>query len=282
MQPPARVFLEIDISTSLSMSFSEQVVWITGASSGIGKALAIELAAQGARIVLSARNEARLHETRALCAKPDQHFVLPLDVTDEKAVFSAPSFILDEMGRLDVVVLNAGIGQRGSVAETSAEIHRRLMEVNFFGQTMPARAVLPHFQAQNSGQFVVITSIMGKLSTPRRATYAASKHALHGWFEGLRAELYTADIDITLLCAGYIKTEISFHSVLGDGTPHGAMDDAHRDAMSSDVFARKAAKAIKKRRAVAYIGGMERFAPWLERISPALVRFLLPRIITRD
>lgn len=265
-----------------SMPFSEKVVWVTGASSGIGKALALELAGQGARMVLSARNEQRLEETRTQCVHSDRHMLLPLDVTDEKAVVSAPEQILQKMGRLDIVVLNAGIGQRGSVMETSTEIHRHLMEVNFFGQTIPARAVLPHFIKENQGQFVVITSIMGKVATPRRATYAASKHALHGWFDALRAELHTTNINITVLCTGYIRTEISFHSVKGDGTPHGAMDDSHRNAMLPDVYARKAAKAIAQRRPIAFIGGPERFAPLLQRISPAFVRFLLPRLLKRD
>jgi len=224
------------------MDLSNKVVWITGASSGIGQALAIECARRGAILMLTARR----------------------------------------MEQLDVVVLNAGIGQRGSVEETDPDVERQVMEVNYFGCTEVAHTVLPHFLDRNDGHFVIVSSIMGKLSTPRRATYAASKHALHGFFEGLRAELHHTRIAVTLLCTGYIKTQISVHSVEGDGKAHGAMDDQHRNAMPADVYASKAVRAIERKKPVVYIGGLERFAPQLERLSPALVRWLLPKVITRN
>lgn len=264
------------------MSLANTIVWITGASSGIGRALAIESARQGAHLMLTARRMEALEDTRRACERPDDHRCLQHDVTDRDAHEGIMRAILSTWGRLDIVVLNAGIGQRGSVAETSPQVERNVMEVNYFGQTEVMHAVLPHFLERNAGQAVVISSIMGKLSTPRRATYAASKHALHGYFEGLRAELNHTGIAITLLCTGYIRTEISYHSVRAEGQPHGEMDDQHRDAMPPDVYARKAVRAIQRRRPVAYIGGPERFAPLLERISPALVRWLLPRVVTRD
>lgn len=264
------------------MNLTNKVVWITGASSGIGKALAIECARRGALLMLTARREAELEQTRAACERTDDHRCMVHDVTDHGAHHGVVEAIENTWGRLDVVVLNAGIGQRGSVEETSPDVERHIMEVNYFGCSEVAHAVLPHFLDRNHGQFVVISSIMGKLSTPRRATYAASKHALHGFFEGLRAELHHTRIGVTMLCTGYIKTDISIHSVKGDGKRHGAMDDQHRNAMPSDVYARKAVNAIEKDKAVAYLGGAERFAPLLERISPALVRWLLPKVITRD
>ena len=264
------------------MDLANKIVWITGASSGIGKALAIECARQGAILMLTARREDALEETRIACERSDEHRCMVHDVTDQEAHAAVMKAITDEWGRLDVVVLNAGIGQRGSVEETSTEVERRIMEVNYFGCTEVAHAVLPHFLDRTQGQFVVVSSVMGKLSTPRRATYAASKHALHGFFEGLRGELNHTRIAVTLLCTGYIKTDISFHSLKGGGQPHGAMDDQHRNAMPADAYARKAVRAIARRKPLAHIGGPERFAPYLERLSPALVRWLLPKLVTRD
>jgi len=264
------------------MDLSGKIIWITGASSGIGKALAVECARQGATLMLTARREDALEATRSACERSDEHRCLVHDVTDHSAHQGVLDAIVDTWGRLDVVVLNAGIGQRGSVSETEPDVERKIMEINYFGCTETAHAVLPHFLDRNDGHFVVTSSIMGKLSTPRRATYAASKHALHGFFEGLRAELHNTRIDVTLLCAGYIKTDISFHSVKGDGRGHGAMDDQHRNAMPASTFARKAVKAMTKRKPVVFIGGPERFAPILERLSPGLVRWLLPKVVTRD
>lgn len=264
------------------MDLSNHIIWITGASSGIGKALAIECARRGARLMLTARRDDALQATRAACERSDEHRCMVHDVTDREAHEGVLDAIIDTWGHLDMVVLNAGIGQRGSVEETSPDVERRVMEVNYFGCTEVAHAVLPHFLDRNNGQFVVVSSIMGKLSTPRRATYAASKHALHGFFEGLRAELHHTRIGITLLCTGYIKTDISIHSVKGNGQRHGAMDDQHRDAMPAEVYARKAVRAMERRKPIAYIGGPERFAPLLERLSPAFVRWLLPKVITRD
>ena len=274
--------MHTETSILVSMSTQGKNIWISGASSGIGAALAIELASRGANLILSARRVDRLEEVRARCARPDDHISIPLDVTHPETHEAAFRKILERFGRLDMLVLNSGIGQRSAISETTNEIERRIMEVNYFGSTSLTRIVLPHFIEQNSGQFVVISSIMGKLSTPRRATYAASKHALHGYFEGLRAELHNTGISISMVCPGYVHTEISIHSLEGSGVPFGEMDDVHQNAMRVDLFARKAVRQIEKKKPICYIGGPERFAPYLERISPSFVRFALPRLVTRD
>ncbi|MGA1494565.1 MAG: SDR family oxidoreductase [Rhodothermales bacterium] len=264
------------------MDLSGNIVWITGASSGIGRALAVECARRGATLMLTARREEALEATRLACERPDAHRCMVHDVTEHESHASVLEAILDTWGRLDVVVLNAGIGQRASIEETDPAVERQIMEINYFGCTEIAHVVLPHFVERNAGHIVVTSSVMGMLSTPRRATYAASKHALHGFFEGLRAEVHHTHIDVTLLCAGYIQTDISYHSLKGDGKGHGAMDEQHRNAMSAESFARQAINAVARRKPVVFIGGPERFAPMLQRLSPGLVRWLLPKVITRD
>jgi len=264
------------------MPFKNKVVWITGASSGIGEALAKEFSRQGALLALSARRVNRLERVQRHCERSDEHLLIPLDVTKPDTHQAAFDAILNHFGKLDILVVNAGIGQRGTVKDSGMEIERRVMEVNFFGKTSFTHVVLPHFLEQDAGQIIVTSSIMGSISTPRRATYSASKHALHGYYESLRAELFKTGISITMLCAGYIRTEISRHALQPTGDEFGEMDAQHIDAMSAPVFARKALTAIQKKKATVYLGGPERFAPWISRISPALYRFLLPRVIKRD
>ena len=240
------------------------------------------MAAQGASLILSARRTELLEDVRLRCTRPDAHFTLPLDVTHPETLQPAFQKILERYKRLDMVVINAGIGQRAAVAETTDEVERRIMDVNFFGCTSLTRVVLPHFLENHSGQIVAVSSIMGKISTPRRATYAASKHALHGYYEGLRAELFGTGISVNLLCAGYVKTNISVHSLMDSGQTFGEMDDVHRNAMPVEIFARKAVSRIVKNRPISFIGGPERFAPLLERLAPGLVRHLVPRVVTRE
>ncbi len=263
------------------MPFSNKIVWITGASSGIGEALAKELSRKGATLVLSARRVNRLERVLRHC-DGDDHMVLPLDVTHSDSHQAAFDAILDRFGRLDILIINAGIGQRGSIRESGLEIERRVMEVNFFGCTSLTHVTLPHFLERGSGHYVVMSSVMGKISTPRRATYSASKHALHGYYEGLRAELHETDIAITLLCPGYVKTEISRHSLIPSGIEHGKMDAQHIEAMTAAVFAKKAIRVIARKKAIAFIGGAERFGPLVERIFPGLYRFLIPRVMKRE
>lgn len=261
------------------MQYQGKVVWITGASSGIGAALAVELASQGALLVLSARRKDQLEAVLAQCQRPEDHLILPLDVTKYETHQPAFDAVLNRFSRLDSIILNAGIGQRTSIADSDLEMERRMMDVNFFGCTSLTRAVLPHFLANNAGQIAVVSSVRGFISTPRRATYAATKHALHGYYEGLRSELHGTGISLSMICPGYINTELSIHSLISGNTTFGHMDDQHRNAMPARVFAKKAVRGLSRQQPVLLIGGWERFAPWLVRISPRLVRWLLPRVI---
>jgi len=244
--------------------------------------MAIELASQGAKIVLSARSSDKLEAVRAQCKRPDDHFCLPLDVTDDVARQAAYQALMDRYGQLDVLVLNAGVGQRSTVLETNQRVERRIMEVNYFGYTALTHLVLPNMVKLNQGQIVVTGSVMSFVATPRRSSYAASKHATQGYFESLRAELFRTNIKMTIICPGYIHTDISVGALNGAGQPFGEMDDQHRNAMPAATFAQKAVNSMCRNKSLVFIGGPERFGPLLSRLSPALVRFLLPRIITRD
>ena len=261
----------------------DQAVWVTGASSGIGEAVARELGRRGARLVLSARRRERLEALQREIAAAgghaaDRHRVLPLDLTDTAAIPAAVEAALAHAGRIDVMVHNAGISQRSLVADTVLEVDRRLLEVNFFGTVALTKALLPSMLAGGGGRFVVVTSLVGKIGTPLRSSYAASKHALHGFFDSLRAELWDRGIRVTLVCPGFIKTELPLVALTGDGSPQGRMDRAQRQGYPVERCAAEIARAIERDREEVLIGGKEKYAVHLKRFLPALFSRIIRKV----
>ena len=193
-----------------SSSPSKPVIWITGASSGIGEAIAVALSnsklpefKQGIRLVLSARRADELERVASQTGLPaDDVLVLPMDVTDLDGMAAHVDTVRQRFGRVDYVFQNAGISQRGLVIDTTLADYERLMQVNFFGVVALTKAVLPLMLAQGSGHFVVTSSVAGKIGTKLRAGYCASKHALHGFFDALRAETTDAGLRVTIVCPG--------------------------------------------------------------------------------
>jgi len=262
-------------------SFKDQVIWITGASSGIGEALAHEMSAQGAKLILSSRRIDELERVKNNCAHSDNVYILPLDLTDstnleEKAVTAITLF-----GHIDIMVHNGGISQRALVAETEIAVHRQVMELNYFSYIILTKALLPHFIERRSGYFVVTSSVMGKIGTPMRAAYAAAKHALHGYFDCLRAEVDKHGIKITILIPGYIHTPISVIS--GDGNFLSNKSEEVSGGLSANKAAVQIIKAIKNEAYEPYIGkfmGEERLALFVKRFLPKLFAKLIPRFGT--
>jgi short-subunit dehydrogenase len=252
------------------VSFEDKVVWITGASGGIGEALALHLSTLGARLILSARREQKLLKVQTDCANPDNHFVLPLDLTHPGTLPDAARWVLDSCGHVDIMVHNAGISQRSLVVDTFPEVDRRILETNFFGPVALTKAILPSMLARQSGHLAVITSLVGKFGTPVRSAYAASKHALHGFFDSLRAELWQQGIRVTLVCPGFIRTELPLHALTGDGTPQGKMDRAQLAGYPVDRCASKIAQAIARGKEEVLIGGKETYAVYLKRFFPSV------------
>ena len=189
------------------MDFQDRRVWITGASSGIGEALALAFHQAGAKLILSARREDELKRVQAACAGEPNTRILPLDVTNAAELAEKTRLALSLFNGIDVLVLNAGITQRSRTRETDESVYRRLMEVNFFAPEAMARAVLPSMLAQKSGHIAVISSVAGKFGVPLRSGYSATKFALHGFFEALRAEEGRNGVHITMVCpATFVQT----------------------------------------------------------------------------
>ena len=258
------------------MSYSSHVIWITGASSGIGEAVALALAKQGAKLILSARRADELQRVATQTGLlATEVLILPMDMTDTASMPAHVETVRQRFGRIDYVFQNAGITQRGTVAETDLTVYQRLMAVNFFGVVALTKAVLPLMLAQEGGHFVVTSSVAGKIGTKQRSGYCASKHALHGFFDALRAETYDAGLRVTLVCPGYVRTPISLHALAPDGQVHGKMDDNQTQGMAPDEFARQLLRAVSQQKQEVYIGGVETYGIYLKRFLPGLLSRIL-------
>ena len=250
-------------------------MWVTGASSGLGAALAAALARGGARLVVSGRDPARLEAVRAGCG--EGALSLPFDLADPGAVREAPSRAEALLGGLDLLICNAGMGQRGTALETAPEVVARIMAVNFLGPVELARGTLPGMIARGAGRVAAVTSLLAKFGAPRRSAYAASKHALHGWFDSLRAELRGTGVGVTLLVPGWIRTGISQAAAEADGRAHGILDAGQARGLGPAEGARRMLRALAKGKDEQLIGGRECGAAYLRRLFPGL----LDRIVAK-
>ena len=215
-------------TTPGKLPFADQVVWITGASSGIGEALAKAFAGSGARVVLSARNVAELQRVHGEClaagAPESKLLVLPLDVLDYDALPAAVAAVDAAFGRIDLLVNNAGTSQRSFCLETELQVYRTLFKLNVIAQIALTKAVLPGMVARGSGHILVTASVAGKVGVPLRTGYCAAKHAVMGFFDALRTEVAHLGIKVTTIVPGFIRTNIGANALTGSGAPTGVQD----------------------------------------------------------
>jgi dehydrogenase/reductase SDR family protein 7B len=258
--------------------FENKVIWITGASSGIGEAMAHELARRGARLVLSARRADVLEAVRLRCDRPDKHLVLPMDMTDPGQFRTQTEVVLSTFGHIDMLINNAGVSQRSLVKDTPIEVDRQIMELDFFGPVALAKTVLPHMLARGTGHLVAVSSVVGLVATPYRSAYASAKHAIIGFHDALRAEVNAAGLKVSVLCPGFVRTNVSLSALTSDGTPHGKVDAQQDKAMSAEVFARKAVDGLARGQGRIVIAGKERLAVYLGRLSPALLERVVRKV----
>jgi short-subunit dehydrogenase len=260
------------------MNFKDRHIWITGASSGIGEAMALAFHQAGARLILSARREDELKRVQSVCGGEPDTRVLPLDVTKAEELSEKARSALGMFGGIDILVLNAGITQRSRTRETDDSVYRRLMEVNFFAPEAMARAVLPSMLAQKSGHFVVISSVAGKFGVPLRSGYSATKFALHGFFEALRAEEELNGIHVTMVCPGFIRTDISMSALRGDGNQHAKMDPELARGMPVDECARQILSGVaSKKKEIVVAAFREKSLVYLKRFFPDVLARMIGR-----
>lgn len=254
------------------MSLNNQVVWITGASSGIGKALAQVFAARGATVVLSARRQEVLAQVQASLHNPQQHMIVPLDVTDDAQVQAAVKTVIAQCKKIDYLINNAGLSQRALISETSMDTERRIMEVDYFAQINLTKTVLPYLVAQKSGHISFVSSIAGLLGTQYRASYSAAKAAVHMWANSLRAEIAKDGIDVAVIFPGFVKTDVSINALDGAGNPQGYDNEATANGLDVMDFATQVVDAFAAKQEYIVVGGFkEKLGVAVSRISPKIL-----------
>lgn len=255
-------------------------VWITGASSGIGEACAYRYAAQGARLILTSSSAERLEKVAEKCraAGATQVVVLPYDFSSNDDIEALVQSAWDATEGIDIIMLNAGISQRTNVEDTSMDMVRKIMEVNYFAPVAIAKAMLPRMIAAGGGKIAVTTSIAGRFGFPLRCGYSSSKFALYGFFETLQAEYYDAGIRVTIVCPGRIQTNISRYALDKGGKPHGVMDPGQTDGMTAEAAARVITRAIAKEKKEVLVGRKELLMVYIKRFFPELCAMLARKI----
>ncbi len=262
----------------MSDFWKNKQVWITGASSGIGEALVKQLAQKGANTILSSRNGEKLIALKNTLPNANQHSIIELDVSDERSINEALARNKDLVDRVDVLINNAGISQRALTWEASRESERQIMETNFFGATALTKAVLLSMMKRNAGSIISLSSPAGAFGFPLRSSYSASKHALHGYFDSLRAELDAAGINIhvMLVLPGRVRTNMSFNALKQDGSKHANNDHRLASGLSPEQCAKGIIKAAEKRKAEIYFG-REQILIYIKRYLPSLFRSIVTK-----
>ena len=255
-------------------------VWITGASSGIGEACAYRYAAQGARLILTSSSAERLEKVAEKCraAGATQVVVLPYDFSSNDDIEALVQSAWDATEGIDIVMLNAGISQRTNVEDTSMEMVRKIMEVNYFAPVAIAKDLLPRMLSAGGGKIAVTTSIAGRFGFPLRCGYSSSKFALYGFFETLQAEYYDAGIRVTIVCPGRVQTNISRYALDKGGKPHGVMDPGQAYGMTAEAAARVITRAIAKEKKEVLVGRKELLMVYIKRFFPGLCAMLARKI----
>jgi short-subunit dehydrogenase len=195
---------------------------------------------------------------------------VPLDLSRLEDVTRAYEVAVQSFGRIDILINNAGISQRSLTVDTDLEVYAKIMNINYLGTVAVTKSVLPEMIERGSGQVVTITSLVGKFGTPFRSGYAASKHALHGFFDSLRAEIHTKGINVLLVCPGFIQTDISKNALVGNGDNQGTMDSAQENGMTPAVFVQRLITAMNSNKEEVCIGGKETYGIWIKRFFPGL------------
>ncbi|HET8830312.1 MAG TPA: SDR family oxidoreductase [Pelobium sp.] len=251
------------------MNFKNKIVWITGASSGIGEALVYLLNEQGAKLIISSRRSGALYDVKQKCKKnPLDVHVLPLDLEQSETLATKAENAWRIYGAIDILINAGGISQRGTVLETKSEVEQKIMSINYWGTVNLSKAILPKMLDRGTGNLVVLSSVVGKFGTAFRSTYAASKHALQGYFDSLRCEVYDKGISINIICPGFIKTNVTINSVTADGGKYDQMDDNQKNGMSAIDCAQQILEAIDKNKEEVLIGGKETYGVLLKRFFP--------------
>lgn len=265
------------------MVFEGKVVWITGASSGIGEALCRALDKKGAILIMSARNKSKLQQIKSELVSSDKHHILDFDISSihelEQRVMEAWSL----NNRIDILVNNAGISQRSLALETTIDVDRKVMEVDYFAPIALSKAIVPKMISNGGGHIINIASIAGKIGSSMRSAYAGAKHALIGFMDCLRAEVASQGVRVINVCPGWVQTNISQNALTGNMQPYDKLDDEIKNGVPVDEFVRILLKKLDSSKQELIIArGLPNFGYQMRRLLPNVYHWILPKIYQRN
>lgn len=253
------------------MFFNNKVIWITGASSGIGAELAMQLAPKQAKLILTARNIDLLKKISDKCSTYGQECtVLPADLYDNQKLIALTDKAIEVYGHIDIIIHCAGVSQRSLAYDTDNDVYRKLMEINFFAPVTITKALLPHYKKRKSGHIVVLSSMAGLMGFPKRTGYAAAKHALKGFFETFQTENNLPNVYTTIISPGRIQTPISISALTADGNQHNEMDEGQLNGIPVSDCAKTILRGIEKKKRHVIIARGERLLWWFWWFWPQL------------
>ncbi|MDA3881371.1 MAG: SDR family NAD(P)-dependent oxidoreductase [Prolixibacteraceae bacterium] len=261
------------------MDFTGKTFWITGAASGMGKALCAELARFNVRLIISDRDKEGLEKTvKTIESSGSTVRIEVLDMADTPSIMKTANKVINDGEKIAGLYQFAGISQRSLVVETPIDNDRKIMEINFFGVVALTKAILPHMIENGGGQLVATSSLVGKFGFPYRSAYASSKHALFGFFESLMAENKKNNIKVSLLIPGRVQTNISKFALKKDGSEHGKIDPGQAKGISAEKAARIIYKGLKKEKKEIWVGGSEMLMLHIRRFFPAIYYYMASRL----
>ncbi len=262
------------------MFWEDKVCWISGASSGIGEALAYEIHRRGGRVILSARSGEKLQKLTASWPDRERILILPLDVSRHEDFPAAVEKALAAWGVVDILICNAGISQRSLAAQTDLSAMKQVMDTNFLGSAGLCRELLPHMIRRKQGIIAPVSSVAGKFATPLRSSYCASKMAIQGYFDSVRAECHSQGIRVSMIIPGFVKTRISINALDGQGGHHGVMDPNQEKGIPPAQAAREILRGLEKNKREIHTGitAKVHLALLLNRFFPGLLNRMLRRV----
>jgi dehydrogenase/reductase SDR family member 7B len=267
------------MNQNINKYFNGRIVWVTGASSGIGEALSKQLALAGARLVISSHEPEELERVKKEIGKVEHEpLIISFDLSDPKAVEDAADKVIQKMGGVNIFFCNGGVSTRTTAIDTSLEVDRKVMEINYFSGLIITKKILPGMIDKKFGHIIATSSISGKFGFPLRSAYAASKHALHGFYESLWTELNQHGIRTTIIMPGRVKTNISMHALNKDGKEYGKMSKGQAGGIKPESCARQMLRAAAKNKREVLIGGKELIMPRLKQYFPGIFYKLVTRI----
>lgn len=256
---------------------ANKTVWITGASSGIGEALAYLLGQKNCNLILSSRKAEALQAVKDRSRYPGKVYILPLDLAAFDTLEQKAEEAISAFGSIDLLINNAGISQRSLILDTDFSVYQKLIDIDYLGTVALTKALLPHFIGRKKGHFVTVSSLMGKFGSPYRSGYCGAKHALHGFFDVLRMEHGKDGLLVTMICPGFVQTDVAKNALTADGSRQEKDDVATQNGIPVAIFAKKMLRAIEKEKYEAYIAGRELIGIYLKRFFPRLLHKLVLR-----